>query len=76
MSHKGDCGDNAVAESYFATLKAELVHDADYPTHAAAASSIGDYIESFYNRERRHSHFGYLSPAEYQLRAAAASLAA
>jgi putative transposase len=76
MSRKGDCWDNAVAESFFATLKAELVHDSDYATRAAAVSSIGDYIESFYNRERRHSHLGYLSPVEYELRAATAALAA
>jgi putative transposase len=76
MSRKGDCWDNAVAESFFATLKVELIHDADYETHAAATSSIRDYIESFYNRERRHSHLGYVSPVEYELRAEVASLAA
>jgi transposase InsO family protein len=76
MSRKGDCWDNAVAESFFATLKVELVDDADYATRAAAVSSIGDYIESFYNRERRHSHLGYVSPAEYELRTEVASLAA
>lgn len=76
MSRKGDCWDNAVAESFFATLKVELVDDADYATRAAAASSIGDYIESFYNRERRHSHLGYVSPVEYELKTEVASLAA
>lgn len=76
MSRKGDCWDNAVAESFFATLKVELVDDADYATHAAAASALGEYIESFYNRERRHSHLGYVSPAEYELRTETASLAA
>ena len=76
MSRKGDCWDNAVAESFFATLKAELVDDADYATRAAAIASIGDYIESFYNRERRHSHLGYVSPVEYELRTEVASLAA
>ena len=76
MSRKGDCWDNAVAESFFATLKAEVVDDADYATRAAASSSVGDYIESFYNRERRHSHLGYVSPVEYELKTAVASLAA
>ncbi len=76
MSRKGDCWDNAVAESFFATLKAELVDDADYATRAAAIASIGDYIESFYNRERRHSHLGYVSPVEYELKTEVASLAA
>ena len=76
MSRRGDCWDNAVAESFFATLKVELVDDADYATRAVAAASIGDYIESFYNRERRHSHLGYVSPVEYELRTKVASLAA
>ena len=76
MSRKGDCWDNAVAESFFATLKAELVDDADYATRAAAIASIGAYIESFYNRERRHSHLGYVSPVEYELKTEVASLAA
>lgn len=76
MSRKSDCWDNAVAESFFATLKVELIDDADYATRAAATSSIRDYIESFYNRERRHSHLGYVSPVEYELRTEVASLAA
>lgn len=76
MSRKGDCWDNAVAESFFATLKVELVDDAEYATRAAATASIGDYIESFYNRERRHSHLGYVSPVEYELKSEVASLAA
>jgi putative transposase len=56
MSHKGDCWDNAVAESFFATPRAELVDDERYPTRDAAMRSIGDYIDNFYNVERRHSH--------------------
>ena len=76
MSRKGDCWDNAVAESFFATLKVELVDDVDYATRAAGVASIGDYIELFYNRERRHSHIGYVSPVEYELRTEVASLAA
>lgn len=68
MSRKGDCWDNAVAESFFATLRAELVDHERYPTRAAAMKSIGDYIDNFYNLERRHSHLGYLNPIEFELR--------
>ena len=69
MSRKGDCWDNAVAESFFATLRAELVDHQRYPTRAAAMKSIGDYIDNFYNTERRHSYLGYLNPIEFELRA-------
>lgn len=68
MSRKGDCWDNAVAESFFATLRAELVNHEQYATRDAASSSIGDYIESFYNVERRHSFLNYLNPIEFELR--------
>lgn len=68
MSRKGDCWDNAVAESFFATLRAELVDHQRYPTREAAMRSIGEYIDNFYNVERRHSHLGYLNPIEFQLR--------
>ena len=68
MSRKGDCWDNAVAESFFATLRAELVDHERYPTRAAALRSIGDYIDNFYNVERRHSHLGYVNPLEFELR--------
>jgi transposase InsO family protein len=68
MSRKGDCWDNAVAESFFATLRAELVDHELYATHHAASASIGDYIESFYNIERRHSFLDYLNPIEFELR--------
>jgi putative transposase len=67
-SRKGDCWDNAVAESFFATLRAELVDHERYPTRAAAMKSIGDYIDNFYNVERRHSHLGYLNPIEFEMR--------
>lgn len=67
MSRKGDCWDNAVAESFFATLKAELVEHELYPTREAADRSIGEYIENFYNIERRHSFLGYLNPIELEL---------
>lgn len=68
MSRKGDCWDNAVAESFFATLRAELVDHEKYATHATATASIADYIDNFYNVERRHSHLGYLNPIEFELR--------
>jgi putative transposase len=68
MSRKGDCWDNAVAESFFATIKAELVDHQLYATHEAASRSIGDYIDGFYNIERRHSFLEYLNPIEFELR--------
>lgn len=66
MGSKGDCFDNAVAESFFATLKKELVHRSSWPTRQELRSAVFDYIESFYNRERRHSTLGYLSPREFE----------
>ena len=73
MSGKGDCYDNAVAESFFATLEFELIMQNDWPTREAARRAIFRYIETWYNRKRRHSTLGYVSPAEYeqQLQAAA-----
>jgi transposase InsO family protein len=68
MSRSGDCWDNAVAESFFATLKTELVDHERYPTRAAAVASIGDYVERFYNPARLHSHLGYKSPIEFELK--------
>ncbi len=66
MSRKGDCWDNAVAESFFATLKVELIHESLFRTRAAASAAIFEYIEAFYNRVRRHSFLGYLSPQEFE----------
>jgi transposase InsO family protein len=66
MSGVGQCWDNAPMESFFASLKKELVHHEDYETRAQARSSIVEYIEMFYNPKRRHSSLGYLSPAEYE----------
>jgi putative transposase len=66
MSRRGNCWDNAPMESFFASLKKELVHDEDYATHAEARASIFEYIEAFYNRVRRHSALGYVAPAEYE----------
>lgn len=66
MSGRGNCYDNAPVESFFATLKREWVHQRHYSTREEAQSSIFDYLEVFYNRQRRHSALGYLSPAEYE----------
>jgi putative transposase len=75
MSRRGNCWDNAVAESFFATLKVELVHDATWETRAAARRALFEYVEVFYNGQRRHSSLGYLSPRVFErqraLRAAA-----
>lgn len=68
MSRKGDCWDNAVAESFFSTLKTELVGDRIYTSQDAATMAIGEYVDAFYNTTRRHSHLGYVSPIEFELR--------
>jgi len=70
MSRKGDCWDNAVAESFFSTLKAELVHRNDYVSRSQARASVFEYIEAFYNGRRRHSALGYVSPVEHESAAA------
>jgi transposase InsO family protein len=67
MSRKGDCWDNAVAESFFATIKGELIDYNDYLTRAAAIAAIGEYIDGFYNLTRRHSALDYVSPIEFEL---------
>jgi putative transposase len=67
MGSRGDCYDNAVAESFFATLKKELVHRRSWPTRSELSAEVFDYIETFYNRRRRHSTLGMLSPADYEL---------
>ena len=66
MSRRGDCWDNAPMESFFATLKKELVHREEYATREQAKASIFEYIEVFYNRVRRHSSLGFVSPAEFE----------
>jgi transposase InsO family protein len=66
MSRKGNCWDNAPMESFFATLKKELVHHERYPTRGQARQSLFEYIEVFYNRVRRHSSLGYLSPIQFE----------
>jgi putative transposase len=66
MSRVAQCWDNAPMESFFATLKKELVHHEDYQSRAEARTSIVEYIELFYNAKRRHSSLGYVSPAEFE----------
>lgn len=66
MSRRGDCYDNAVVESFFGTLKQELVHQTRWTTHAEARAAIHEYIEVFYNRRRLHSSLGYRSPADFE----------
>jgi len=68
MSRRGDCWDNAVAESFFSTLKTELVHDVAFSSRESAKTIIAEWIEVFYNGKRRHSSLGYVSPAEFERR--------
>jgi putative transposase len=68
MSRKGDCWDNAVAESFFATIKGEMIDLTTFATRAEATTAIGDYIDRFYNVQRLHSTIGYLSPVDFELR--------
>jgi transposase InsO family protein len=66
MSRTGNCYDNAVVESFFGTLKTELIHHDTYATRHEARLALFEYLEVFYNRKRRHSALGYRSPAEYE----------
>ncbi len=66
MSRKGNCWDNAVAESFFSTLKSELIHRTIFLTVEAARTAIAEWIEVFYNRQRRHSTIGYATPVEFE----------
>ena len=68
MSRKGNCWDNAVAESFFATLKLELSYRSHWRSRTQARSEVFEYIEVFYNRQRRHSALRYLSPDEFEVR--------
>ena len=68
MGSVGDCFDNALAESFFATLECELIDRSRWRTHTEARMAVFDYIEGFYNPRRRHSALAYLSPAEYERR--------
>lgn len=72
MSRRGNCWDNACVESFFGTLKQELIHHRRYRTREEAKQEIFEYLEVFYNRQRRHSTLGYQSPAEYEATAAVA----
>jgi transposase InsO family protein len=67
MSKKGDCWDNAVAESFFHTLKIELIHHCDFATREEARTAIFEYIEVFYNRQRLHSSNGYEAPLVFEM---------
>lgn len=67
MSRAGDCYDNAAAESFFKTLKAELVYHERYETREQARRSLFEYIEVFYNRKRLHSSLGYVSPERFEV---------
>lgn len=66
MSRKGNCYDNAPMESFWGTLKQELVHHRKYITRQEAMQDISEYIEVFYNRHRRQTKLGYLSPVAYE----------
>ena len=67
MSRKGNCWDNAVAESFFSSLKKERVKKRIYRTRDLALNDVADYIDAFYNRTRRHSHLGGLSPEQFEV---------
>jgi transposase InsO family protein len=67
MSRKGNCWDNAVMEAFFARLKVELIYPENYTSVAALRTGLFEYIEIFYNRQRRHSAIGYDNPAHYEL---------
>ena len=71
MSRKGDCWDNSVAESFFSTLKKELIWRSRFHTKDQARREIFDFIEVFYNRQRMHSYLGYMSPEEFEVAATA-----
>ena len=76
MSRRGNCFDNAVVESFFGTLKNEMVHRCRFATREVARREVFEYIEVWYNRQRRHSSLGYLSPAEFERRALTTSVCA
>jgi putative transposase len=67
MSRKGNCWDNAVAESFFSTLKTELIHHEKFKTRKEAEAKIFDYVEIFYNKQRLHSTLNYMTPEEFEL---------
>ena len=67
MGSRGDCYDNAVAESFFASYKKELIHTRPWPDLKHLQKATFDWIETYYNRQRRHSTLAYLTPHEYEL---------
>jgi len=73
IARRGNCWDNAVVESFFSALKRELIHRHQFQTREEATRAIFDYVEVFYNRQRSHSHLGYLSPVEFERRAGMAA---
>ena len=75
MSRTGNCYDNAMAESFFATFKREFIDRQRWPTRQAARQAIFEWLEVFYNRQRRHSALGYLSPAAFEVRHADVAVA-
>jgi transposase InsO family protein len=72
MSRKGNCWDNAVVESFFSSLKRELYEDEIFESRASARQAVFEFIEVFYNRQRRHSTLGDLTPHEFERQATAA----
>ena len=68
MSRRGNCYDNAAMESFWSTLKLELVYRTRFTSRSKATSEIFDFIEVFYNRQRRHTSLGGLSPAQFELK--------
>ena len=71
MSRKGDCWDNAVVESFFGTMKDDLIYRYSWPTMDGARKAIAEYIANFYNTYRRHKYIDNISPVEYERRQAA-----
>ena len=71
LRRRGNCFDNAVVESFFGTLKNEMVHRCRFATRDVARQEVFEYIEVWYNRQRRHSRLGYLSPAAFERQALA-----
>jgi len=67
MSRKGNCWDNAVMERFFGTLKRECTLRARFATHEQACTALFEYLEGYYNRVRKHSTLGYLSPVQFEL---------
>ena len=75
MSRRAECHDNAVVESFFSSLKRELIYRSAWPTRDSVRFAVHEYIEVFYNRKRRHSYLGYLTPVEYEAKILAANAA-